>query len=273
MAIGLECVDKAGFQYLEIPSFAATGLVRHGFSTRHGGVSGEPFSSLNLALHVGDNPEAVRQNRQSLSSALGINASHWVTAQQVHGARVAVVTGSDQGRGAVDYPDALPDTDALITRERGVPLATFYADCVPVFFLDPVTPAIGLAHAGWKGTVYRIPTETLKGMGRYFGTRPEDCLVGIGPSIGPCCFEVDEQVVIQFQAAFDFWPQVITAAGEGKWLVDLWQVNLRALMEAGVPAENITVAGECTRCHPETYFSFRAEKGQTGRMGGVIMLR
>lgn len=272
MATGFELITSGDIPYLQISDFAGTGLVRHGFSTRKGGVSPIPYHSLNLAAHVGDALENVRQNRLLFSSVLGMTADHWVTAQQVHGTQVRVITTEDLGRGALDYAGALRDTDALITREWEVPLATFYADCVPVFILDTVTPAIGLAHAGWKGTVGKIPAKTLEEMSNSFGTKPKDCLVGIGPSIGPCCYEVDKVVAEKVEQAFEKGGELLIPAGEGKWLLDLWQANRQELLKAGVLEKNITVAGLCTCCNPEMLFSYRAESGVTGRLGGVIAL-
>lgn len=272
MSTGFELITNGVIPYLQIPAFAGTGLVRHGFSTRAGGVSPVPYCSLNLAAHVGDALENVRQNRKLFSSVLGITAENWVTAQQVHGTQVRVITAEELGRGALDYVGALPDTDAVITRDWEVPLATFYADCVPVFILDPVTPAIGMAHAGWKGTVGKIPAKTIQEMGKSFGTKAKDCLVGIGPSIGPCCYEVDKVVAEQVEQGFDRGGELLTPAGEGKWLLDLWQANRLELLKAGVLSKNITVAGLCTCCNPGMLFSYRAEAGVTGRLGGVIAL-
>ncbi|HEX3032610.1 MAG TPA: peptidoglycan editing factor PgeF [Bacillota bacterium] len=272
METGFDLKNKGDIPFLQIPAFNKTGLVKHGFSTRQGGVSPEPFYSMNLAGHVGDSLENMRENRRLFSSVLGLSPEHWVTAQQVHGTAVRVVSACDAGRGALDYDGALADTDALITSEPEVPLATFYADCVPVFFLDPVTPAIGIAHAGWKGTVGKIPAITLREMAKQFGTKAEDCLVGIGPSIGPCCYEVDKFVADQVVQAFGQDDYLLRPIGPGKWLLDLWQANRQELLRAGVQEQNITVAGLCTCCNPELLFSYRAESGVTGRMGGLIAL-
>ncbi|MDA8210915.1 MAG: peptidoglycan editing factor PgeF [Clostridia bacterium] len=271
---GFAITEENGLKFMQIPSFTNTGQVKHGFSTRTGGVSQPPYAALNLAAHVGDNPEHVLENRLLFSTVLGINPRHWVTAKQVHGDRVYRAAAGDKGRGARDYESSLDCMDALITNEPGVPLATFYADCVPVFILDTATPAIGLAHAGWKGTVAKIPGKTLLAMAREFGTRPENCLAGIAPSIGPCCYEVDEYVMNRVREAFPYWQELATEGKEpGKWLLNLWEANRRQLLDQGVRPERITVAETCTNCHPETFFSYRAENGTTGRMSAVIMLK
>ncbi|MHB1167312.1 MAG: peptidoglycan editing factor PgeF [Carboxydocellales bacterium] len=269
----LVLTGENGVKFLQIPAFSQTGLVKHGFSTRLGGISMPPYSSLNLAAHVGDSIDHVRENRRRFSAVLGVNTKHWVTAKQVHGDLVYRVTASDRGLGSEDYDSALEDTDALITNESGVPLATGYADCVPVFLFDPITPAIGLAHAGWKGTVAKIAQKTLAAMTREYGTHPENCLIGIAPSIGPCCYEVDEKVMSQVREAFPYWREITVQGAEpGKWRLNLWEANRRQLLDVGVQTAHITMAGICTNCSPETFFSFRAEQGMTGRMSAVIML-
>lgn len=272
MKKNFKLVKSGELAYLTIPSFEATGLVTHGFSTRLGGVSSAPYDQLNLGLHVGDAPSLVVQNRQRICEALGINPRHLVAAQQVHGDRVEVVTAQERGRGAVDYQGALEATDALITKEKKVPLTTYFADCVPIFILDPVTPAIGLSHAGWKGTVMKIGAKTIKRMAEKFGTKAQECLIGIGPSIGPCCYEVDEGVVERLAANFLNWETFLKPTGEGRFLLDLWQANAQALMEVGVKKENITMSGYCTHCHRSLFFSYRAQKGKTGRMAAILML-
>jgi len=265
--------EHNGVVYYTIPLFEETGLVAHGFSTRLGGVSQGAFTSLNLGTHVGDRLEAVMENRRRLCTVLGMNALQIVAAKQVHGDHVHVAAAADCGRGALAYESALEDTDALVTNEPGVPLSTYYADCVPVYFLDPVQRAIGLAHAGWKGTVLQIGRKTLEKMSREFGTKPEDCLVGIAPSIGPCCYEVDERVVEKVKRSFAFWSELVKPQGQGKWRLDLWEANRRQLMEAGVNERNIAVAALCTSCRNGLFFSYRVDGGITGRLGAYLMLK
>ncbi|OAT81847.1 peptidoglycan editing factor PgeF [Desulfotomaculum copahuensis] len=269
---GFTLVEQGGLKYLVIDSFQATGLVAHAFTTRCGGVSGGDFAALNLGFNVPDDPVHVLSNRAHICTALGWPAEHLVAGRQVHGDRVAVVTGGQRGRGAKSPDGALPDTDALITGERRLPLASFYADCVPVFLFDPVQRVIGLAHAGWKGTCLRIAEKTVHAMQSAFGTRPPDCLAGIGPSIGPCCYEVDEPVLERLRESFSGWPELVRPAGPGRWYLNLQEANRRTLLDAGLPAAAISVAGLCTACHPALFFSHRGSGGRTGRMASLLML-
>jgi uncharacterized protein, YfiH family len=238
----------------------------HGFSGRAGGVSRGPYASLNLGLHVGDDPACVLENRRRLCRAAGIDPGSLVVGQQVHGAQVAVVTPRDRGRGAFSPDDAIPGVDALITDAPGVVLMALYADCVPVFIYDPKRRAVGLAHAGWKGTAAGIAGRTLAAMADAFGTRPEDCWAAIGPSIGPCCYEVGEDVAARF-SALD--PALVREQGESRRL-DLWAANEQQLVAAGVPPAQVTSARLCTRCLQETFFSHRAQGGRAGRMAAFI---
>lgn len=245
----------------------------HCFTTRHGGVSKGPYSSLNMALHVGDNGDDVAANRAIACQALGINPAALVAGQQVHGDRVQVVTAAHRGRGAADYQDALAETDALVTNVPGLPLISCYADCVPLFFYDPVQRAVGLAHAGWRGTVLQIGRATVQTMIREYQCRPSNILAGIGPSIGPCCYEINHQVLAPLQKSFSEWPALVRQTGPDHWRLNLWEANRQGLLAAGIAAAHIAVAAVCTACHQDQYFSFRAEKGTTGRMASIIMLK
>ncbi|MDA8233467.1 MAG: peptidoglycan editing factor PgeF [Clostridia bacterium] len=266
-------INQNGATYYSIPLFEATRLVAHGFSTRLGGVSQGTYTSLNLGTHVGDQSEAVVENRRRLCGAIGMDTGQIIAAKQVHGDHVHVATVQDCGRGALAYRDALEETDALITNQPGVPLSTYYADCVPLYFLDPVKKAIGLAHAGWKGTVLQIGRKTLAKMNQVYGSQPEDCLAAIAPSIGPCCYEVGDEVAQEFKKTFSFWSNVLNPKQQGKWQLDLWEANRLQLLEAGVKADNIAVACLCTGCHNDIFFSYRADGGITGRLGAFLMLK
>lgn len=264
--------EEGVLKYLIWESFLATGLVSHGFTTRHGGVSTGDYATLNMAFYVGDDPAHVLNNRTRACIALGMAAEDLVAGQQVHGDRVAVVEWVHRGRGAKSFEDAIPAADALITVERGVPLSSYYADCVPIFLLDPVRRVTGLVHAGWKGTCLAIGAKTVEAMSRVFGSRPQDCLAAIGPAIGPCCYEVDEPVVEYFKHSLSFWHELFTPGDSGKWQLNLWEANRRILVEAGLLPENITVAGLCTCCRQDLFFSYRGGGGRTGRMASLIML-
>jgi hypothetical protein len=272
--MGFELKERQGVWYCVIPSFERTGLVSHGFSTRKGGVSGQQYSTLNLGFKKGDSCDAVMQNFLRFCRALDINPHNTVFSDQVHSDKVAVVGAGDRGKGAFKESDIL-QVDGLMTQEPQVALVTFYADCVPLFFLDPVRRAIALSHAGWRGTIARIGAKTLEGMRRMFGTRPEECLIGIGPSIGPCCFEVDFPVAEQFAKVFDKYKDIIIKPGQkpGRYYVNLWMANALQLEEMGIPHHNITVADMCTSCNHDLFFSHRRDKGNTGRMAALLMLK
>ncbi|MBC8014844.1 MAG: peptidoglycan editing factor PgeF [Sporomusaceae bacterium] len=243
----------------------------HGISSRLGGTSKQPFASLNLGLHTGDEDQQVITNRQLFCHGVGVEADNIVTAEQIHLDKVAVVGLEHLGKGSRIYSEAIGETDALITNVPGVPLMLFFADCVPVVIVDPVKKVIGIAHAGWKGTVDHIGQKTVLAMQNHFGTDPQHCLVGIAPSIGPCCYEVDDVVINKFKKKFENWEQLITQKGS-KWHLDLWQANRVQLEQIGVQASNIVVSKVCTVCNSELFFSYRAENGCTGRMGAVIVL-
>jgi hypothetical protein len=265
---------RDGIDYLVLEALEQTGLVRHGFSARDGGVSQGSFASLNLGLHVQDDPELVLENRQRWAAVLEVPFEKMVIPSQVHSNKIVVVGPEHAGFGVRDLNSAVQEADALVTRESGLPLCTFYADCVPVYFLDPVRSAIGLAHAGWKGTALKIVAGTLERMNQVFGTDPKECLVGIGPSIGPCCYEVDRPVIEKITAVYpadkvftylssqdiNREEQPLETGCRGN--LNLWQANRLALKEAGVRSENIWIAGICTRCHNHRFFfHFEAKMG------------
>lgn len=265
--------QKEGLRYLTFNIFSDTGLVGHAFTTRCGGSSKGSYESLNMAFHVGDDPANVLENRRRMCAYLGAEVKDLVAGQQVHGTRVHPVTETDRGKGACDLESAIPETDGLITDARGLLLSSYYADCVPVMILDPVRRVIGLAHAGWKGTVGQIAGKMVMEMVMNFHTEPKDCLAVIAPSIGPCCYEIDSPVLERVQESFNWWPELVRQSAPGRWRLDLWQANRAVLSEVGLLSENIAVAGLCTACHPELFFSYRGQSGVCGRMASLIMLR
>ncbi|MBR5582822.1 MAG: peptidoglycan editing factor PgeF [Phascolarctobacterium sp.] len=253
---------KNNIWYGTFPVLERAGFV-HGCSCRLHGESDVVAGTLNLALHVGDDVEKVLRNRRAFAEAIGVDANRFTTCQQVHGSKVVQVTEELVGSGAKDFANTIADTDALVTNLPDVPLMLFYADCVPVLLADLETGAIGLAHAGWRGTVANIGVKTLAAMGEAFGTKPENVLAAIGPSIGACCYEVDDFVRDQASG----YEKYFAPKGGGKYQLDLWGMNAKQLQEAGVPEGNITVAGVCTNDNVELFCSYRAEQGKTGRMG------
>ncbi|ATW24950.1 peptidoglycan editing factor PgeF [Candidatus Formimonas warabiya] len=259
--------------FFTVPSFTATNLVAHGYTCRLGGASAGDYASLNLAFHVGDDPVAVRNNRRQVVNLLGSSLDRLVAAEQVHGRNVHVVESRDGGRGSASMEDAILQTDALITNVPGMLLSMYYADCVSIFLLDPVKKAVALAHAGWKGTLQQVARETVHRMREVFGSDPGCCLAAIGPSIGPCCFQVDRPVFEQFAQTFTNPESFCLADGQGKWQIDLPKLNQQQLIRAGIPGENITQSNLCTACNHDIFFSHRQEQGQTGRQAALIMLK
>ncbi|MGI6604551.1 MAG: peptidoglycan editing factor PgeF [bacterium] len=264
--------EEGELVYYAADGLESTGLVRHGFSTRHGGVSRDALASLNLGFK-NDEVSSVLENRRRFLTALGLDPARLVTGQQVHGTVVAEVTARDVGRGALRWEDGFPATDALVTSLSGVPIAVATADCVPILYLDPVKKAIGAAHAGWRGSVRGIAQAVVTKLRECYGSNPEDILAAIGPSIGPCCYEVDERVMIPLQDNFPFWRRVVEPRGDGHWFLNLWELNRRVLVAAGVLERNIAVGELCTSCQVLDFFSYRAEKGFTGSLAAVIALK
>lgn len=240
------------------------------FSTRHGGSGNVPFDTMNLAFHVGDKPENVRENRKRFTAAANISLDNLVCANQVHGTNIKLVTSEDRGKGAYNQENALPETDGIITSERDLIPGVFFADCVPIFLADPVQGAVGLVHAGWKGTLNGIAGKTVAGMVQAFGSRPSDCWAFIGPSIGPCCYAVGEEVLSFFSSGR--WRAVAPfAKKQDKWSLDLWAANKANLLEAGLSCAKIGLSQICTCCD-KRFFSYRKDGGRTGRMGAFIQL-
>ena len=247
-------------------------IVTHAISTRLGGVSKEPYASLNLAFHVGDDAESVRDNRQRFAHSLLLNAKDIVSPKQVHGTRVMRVGKEHMGLGAKNYESAIDDTDALITNEPNVPLLLCFADCTPIIFVDPENKAVGIAHAGWKGTAGRIAAKTVEAMTESFGSVPDKILAGIGPSISKKVYEIGDDVANVFQDNFSYHDKFLTKI-DNKYHLDLWEANRKILVEAGVRAYNIEIAGACTFEENAWYYSYRKENGNTGRIGAIVALK
>jgi polyphenol oxidase len=246
---------------LQFTAIQAIKGVTHGVTTRHGGVSGGTYGSLNLSLSVHDDEAAVLENKRRVAAAFGTSSEALLTTKQVHGRAVVPVDGDWWS------VEESPKADALITDRPGPLLLQRFADCVPIFFADSNGGAVGLAHAGWRGTVQNVGAATVRALEASYGTKPGDLVAGIGPSIGPCCFEVGNEVAEQFGEM----PDVILNIGE-KPHIDLWEANSRALLNAGVSPEAIEVSRICTRCRQTDYFSHRALGYPAGRFGGLIGL-
>lgn len=254
--------------------FENTGMVIHGFSTRMGGVSIGDCATMNLSFERGDSEEAVRTNYELLGAAIGFKTESLVFSKQTHTTNVRVVTEADRGKGFMHDRD-YTDVDGLITNVPGLTLATFYADCVPLFFVDPVHKAIGLSHSGWKGTVGKIGKVTVEKMTEQYGTDPKDVLAAIGPSICQSCYEVSEDVIIQFKDAFEekYWPELFYGKEDGKYQLNLWRANELIFEEAGILKGHYSTTNVCTCCNPGYLFSHRASHGKRGNLGAFLQIK
>jgi len=253
-------------------SLSGLDWVVHAVSTRQGGVSHGPFESLNVGLHVGDDPAAVLENRRRLCEAVGVELDSLVAGTQVHGNAVAWVTEGQRGRGARDAATALPDTDALVTDARGLVLAAFAADCPLIALVDPDRRAVGLVHASRRGTIGRIAERTVRAMERLLGCRPADLWAAMAPSIGPCCYEVGNDVLAEARGSLPDADSFFVRRN-GQLHMDLWAANAAQLLHAGLRAERIEATNVCTRCHSDEFFSHRASGGRTGRFALLLGLR
>lgn len=260
--------------YLVYPLLEKTGIVKHGFSTRIGGVSKEHLGTMNLSFSRGDDAEAVRENYRRMANALDVSYDSFVFSQQTHTTNVRTVTADDRGKGIL-HPLDYQDVDGLITNVPGLCLSTFYADCVPLYFVDPVHRSIGLSHSGWRGTVGRMGQVTLQRMTEEFGTDPSDVIAAIGPSICQDCYEVSEDVIEQFQSTFsqEHWDELYYKKENGKYQLNLWKANEIVMLEAGVKKENIAVTNICTCCNSDILFSHRASQGKRGNLAAFLSLK
>ncbi|GAA0445791.1 peptidoglycan editing factor PgeF [Lentibacillus halophilus] len=241
--------------------------LRAGFTTRQGGCSSTPFHSLNLGMHVSDIQENVVTNRQRLTATVPFPLSSWVSGEQTHQTTVHAVTPEDMGKGAHLYKTALPGVDGLITEESGILCTAYFADCVPIYFVDPVSKMAGIAHAGWRGTVHRICEKMVQSF-QAKGTNPSDLLAVIGPCISGEAYEVDEHVIRYIP---DEWcAKTVTDQGNGRFLLDLKQLNAEILLQQGVIRRNIDVTQYCTFRDESLFFSHRRDYAKTGRMLGYI---
>ena len=260
--------------YLEYPMLRDTGIVKHGFSTRLGGVSGGYYESLNLSFDRGDDPEAVRENFRRIGEAIGVQVEDMVMSKQTHTTNVRVVTEEDRGKGIVRDRD-YTDVDGLITNVRGICLVTSYADCVPLYFVDPVRKAIGLSHSGWRGTVGKIGKKTVELMTESFGSDPADILACVGPSICSDCYEVSQDVIDKVKEVFDeaLWESLFYEKGNGKYQLDLWKTNEEVFQEAGILPEHIAVTNVCTRCNSRILYSHRVQGDKRGNLCAFLALK
>lgn len=248
--------------------------IEHFVSTRNGGFSQAPYHSLNLGLHVGDNPDKVLKNRRRLAETLVIPLNRFTIARQVHSGNVRVISDELRGSGSTDQENAIEGTDAMVTDTPGICLIVLVADCVPMIFFDPLRKVVGVAHAGWRGTLQSVAANTVRTMEEAFDSSPGDIMVGIGPSIGPCCYRVGPEFIAQVKSVFRSRDgYILNESKNGKGFFDLWKANLDQLLHAGVDERNIEIAMRCTCHEPDLFFSYRHARGDTGRFAAGIMLR
>ncbi len=259
-------VRRGAIEYLEGGDAGSQDGLTQAFCTRRGGVSGGPYSSLNLGYLAGDRMEDLRRNQKLVEEAFGIAPGRLIMMRQIHGDRIVLLDGH------APLPGAPPECDGLITDRPGVALAVRTADCVPLLFADKSRRIIGAAHAGWRGTALGIAGKMAETLAAGFSVRPCDLTVRIGPAIGPCCYQVDAPVFAAFSAMAGADLFLSPCAEEGRFMCDLVLANRLQLQAAGVPSENIDSAGLCTACRPDLFFSHRGQKGSAGRMINLIMV-
>lgn len=259
--------------YLSFESFDRIPFLKHGFSTRYGGVSEGFLASMNLGFGRGDTPENLMENYRRMGAAIGFPAEDAVISDQTHTTNLRVVTAEDKGKGLF-RPKDYRDVDGLLTAEPGIPLVTLYADCVPLFFVDKTHRAIALSHSGWKGTVNHMAEVTVERMRREFGTEPADLEVAIGPSICQDCYEVTENVIEAFQASFpqEIWKDLFYRKDELHWQLNLWYASYWQFRNAGLMPAQISLPGVCTCCNPDVLYSHRATGGNRGNLGAFLMI-
>ena len=255
-------------EYLTFPSLEKTGLIRHLFTTRTGGISKGDFSSMNLSFSRGDNPESVMENYGRIAKVLECGPEDMVASHQTHPTNIRKVTEADKGKGITVERD-YENVDGLICNEPGIVLVTYFADCVPLFFVDPVHRAVGLAHSGWRGTESEMGACMVKAIRAAYGTKPEDLYTAIGPSICVNCYEVSEDVAERFER----FPGVVQKGRKpDKYQLNLWEANRQILRQAGVREERIAVTDICTCCNSDYLFSHRASMGRRGNLAAFLEL-
>ena len=265
-------ITKGELTYLSFDRWEKDSRVIHGFSTRFGGVSEGVLTSLNLGFNRGDSEEHVLENYRRISSALGVEVDSLVLSNQVHETEIIKVTKKDRGNGILT-PNKWDSVDGLYTNEPNITLVTHYADCVPLFFYAPEYGMIGMAHAGWRGTVQEIGKKMIETWVRDEHIPASAIEVVIGPSIGPCHFEVNEDVAIPFLNQFPNAPYIQYDDLSNKYHIDLWACNKDSLIRAGVPEEKVIISGICTCCYDQLFFSHRKTQGHRGTLGAFMSLK
>ena len=266
--------ECGGVVYLTFPILEQLPGIVHGFSTRLGGVSQGDVGTMNLSFSRESSRQNVEENYRRLANAIGYEPERLVCSRQTHTTNVRVVTEEDCGIGFCRSGD-YDNIDGLVTNVPGIPLMTFYADCVPLLLADPVHRAIGCAHSGWRGTAANMGKAALEVMKREYGTEAKDVITAIGPSICQDCYEVSEDVIDQFREVYHrkIWPDLFYEKQNGKFQLNLWEACRQNFLMAGVLPEHISLPDLCTCCNPKFLFSHRASRGNRGNLAAVVMLR
>ncbi|MGI6169116.1 MAG: peptidoglycan editing factor PgeF [Christensenellales bacterium] len=259
--------EKNGCGVLQVPALQNQPMLRHCFTTRIGGVSEAPFASLNMGLRRSDSRENLMENYRRVCEALHFDFNKLTLVNYNHGTGVAIAKQADAGTG-VHKSDFPFECDGIVTNVTGLPLVTLHADCLAVFLLDPVKKAIGLCHAGWRGVEAGVAVETLHAMQEAFGSQATDCIAGVGAGIGPCCFEVDEDIAAKFADGFG---EAVMLRSGAKPHVNLHACVAQQLEKAGLLPNHITLDNHCTCCDEALFYSLRRDQ-ETGAMAAIMQL-
>lgn len=265
-------VTQGSMTYMVFNPWKDDATMGHCFTTRLGGVSTGDLESLNLGFNHGDRHENVLENYRRVGAVLGTKTDCMVISKQIHETHILEVTEEDCGNGIV-YPNKWDSVDGIYTNKCNITLVTHYADCVPLFFYAPQYHMIGMAHAGWRGTVSEIGSEMVHKWHKEHGIPYDAIEVAIGPSIGPCCFEVHHDVADVFISKFKDAPFITKSEVPGKYHINLWDCNKHILINSGIKEENIYRADICTCCHSDLFFSHRKTQGKRGTLGAFMVLR
>lgn len=269
----MEFLSKGALTFARFTSLSSFPGLLHAVTTRTGGASAQPYAGLNLGAHVGDSDAAVQKNYDDLSRALAFDLQEVVSSRQVHGAEIACIEKIPQRTGPFPFCHALDGCDGFITATPGLTLLVRVADCVPVILYDPETKTLAVVHAGWRGTAAGITAKAAKLMTAVYGCSAGSIRAGIGPSIGPCCYEVGVGVAAQMREALPDCRRVVVQEEQKRYSLDLQEANRQQLAGAGLLPGHIEMSWLCTACNLHLFFSHRGEQGETGRFALVAGLR
>lgn len=270
--------EKYGVSYVSFPKLGEYKDIVHGFSTRFGGVSKNHLASMNLSFSRGDERSAVLENHRRFAKAIGYDEKRLVFSDQIHTTMIHKVTEADVGKGIVRESD-LKGIDGLVTNVPNIPLITFYADCVPLYFYDPIKKVVALAHSGWRGTIEEIGAKMVHVMENEYGCKAQHIICAIAPSICQNCYEVSEDVALQFINKYQCFyhgnemDELLYKKENGKYQLNLHKACEITLLQAGILNEHLDITDLCTCCNPEVFFSHRASHGMRGNLAAVIMLK